>query len=356
MHQRDYYEVLGVERSATPEQVKKAYRKLALELHPDRNPNDPQAEERFKEASEAYQVLSDPQRRQIYDRFGHGGLEGQGFEGIHDVGDIFSHFQDIFGDFFGGAVGGRRPRRDAPARGADIQTIVELDLSEAAFGVKKDLDIAHPSPCPDCNGTGAEGGRRETCTACGGRGQVAHARGAFVISTTCPRCEGDGMIAKEPCHRCDGHGEVRSERRVKINIPAGVDEGQTLRLAEQGQPGRNGGPAGHLYVTVRVRPDERFQRDGYDLVHELHVSFPDAALGAEVEVPTLDGKNVKVKVPPGTQPGDTLVVEGCGVRRLDGRGRGDLIAVIQVEVPKKLTKRAKQLLGDLADELRGKSS
>ncbi|MFW6066800.1 MAG: molecular chaperone DnaJ [Myxococcota bacterium] len=353
MTKRDYYEVLGVDRTASPDQIKKAYRRLALELHPDRNPDDAHAEERFKEASEAFQVLSDPQKRQVYDRFGHAGLEGQGASpGFHDVQDIFSHFQDIFGEVFGGGFGGfRSSRRTGPARGADIRTVVRLTLEEAAFGTKKEITLEHPAPCEACRGTGARNGKRTTCGTCGGRGQVAHARGPFVLSTTCPDCGGEGAVAEARCDECLGRGELQTERRVKIGIPAGVDEGQTLRLAGQGQSGRQGGPAGHLYVTVEVEPHPHFQRDGYDLVHELHVTFPQAAMGAKVKVPTLDGKSRDVKVPSGTQPGDTVVVERAGIPRLDGRGRGDLIASIQVDVPKKLSRKAKKLVEELQREL-----
>ena len=354
MSKPDYYEVLGVDRSAGPQDIKKAYRRLALECHPDRNPDDPQAEERFKMASEAFQVLNDPQKRQVYDRFGHQGLEGRGYEGFGDINDIFSHFQDIFGEFFGGGglggFGGRRRRRDGPQRGADVRTTMRLTLQEAAFGTEKEISVVHPSPCEACQGTGARDGRRQTCNACGGRGQVAHARGAFVLTTTCAACGGRGMTAAEPCPTCSGRGESQKERTVRVTVPAGVDEGQTLRLAQQGQAGRMGGPSGHLYVTVEVEPDERFTRDGYDLVHELHVSYPQAALGARVEVPTLEGTE-EIKIPAGIQPGDTMVVEEAGIPRLDGRGRGDLVAVIQVDVPKKLSRRAKKLLQELDDTL-----
>jgi molecular chaperone DnaJ len=351
MVKRDYYELLGVARSATQDEIKKAYRRLALELHPDRNPGDPEAEEKFKQTSEAYQVLSDPQKRQVYDRFGHQGLEGAGYEGFGDIHDVFSHFQDIFGDFFGGGLGGFRTRREAPTRGADLRTVVHLTLEEAAFGVKKELDLAHPSPCEACRGTGAAEGERITCATCGGRGQVAHARGVFVLSTTCPQCSGEGAVAKAPCAPCHGRGDVDVSRRVKVNIPSGVDSGQTLRLAGQGQPGRLGGPSGHLYVTVDVEPHSVFQRDGYDLEYALRVSFPEAAMGAKLPVPTLEGKEHTVKLAAGTQPGDTVVVQGQGVPRLDGRGRGDLIVNVHVEVPTKLSRHAKKLIKELSEEL-----
>ncbi len=349
MVKRDYYEVLGVERSASTVEIKKAYRRLALDLHPDRNPDNPEAEESFKEASEAYSVLSDGDKRATYDRYGHEGLSGRGFEGFGDVQDIFSHFQDIFDGVFGGGFGGRsvRRRRNAPSRGADVRAAVLLSLREAAFGAKKELEVTHPMPCESCSGTGAKEAKLSTCTACGGSGQVAHARGPFVLSTTCGQCGGEGAVAETPCEDCSGRGEVESTRTVKLTVPAGVDTGQTLRLSGQGQAGRLGGPPGHLYVTVEVASDDDFQRDGYDLIHELHLSYPQAALGAAVEIPTLEETH-SLKIPAGIQPGETVVVNGAGVPRLDGRGRGDLIAVVQVDVPKELSPRARELLEELA--------
>lgn len=357
MSKPDYYRVLEVSRSVTVTELKKAYRKKALELHPDRNP-DPRAEEQFKMCAEAYAVLSDPQKRQMYDRFGHAGLGGAGAPGFGDIGDVFSQFQDIFGDLFGGSAGfgfggfGRR-RRDphGPARGADIRTDVSLSLREAAFGVTREIDLSHPSPCEACHGTGAKHGQLEGCRTCGGRGQVARAQGAFVMTTTCPTCQGRGMQAKEACDECEGGGQVDVERVVKINIPAGVDTGQSLRLSGRGQEGTRGGPAGDLYVTVHVEPDEEFRREGFDLIYPLPVTYPQAALGAKVEAPALDkedeGATQTVKVPSGTQAGETLVVRGAGVPRLNGRGRGDLICVVEIEVPKRLSREQKRLLKDL---------
>ncbi len=349
MSKRDYYEVLGVGRTASTAELKKAYKKLALELHPDRNPGDPTAEERFKEASEAFGVLNDAEKRSIYDRYGHAGLQRGGMQpGFGNVEDIFSSSQEIFGDVFGfGGLGGRA-RRDGPIRGADLRTGLTLTLHEAAFGAQKEVTIQFPSPCNECNGTGAEGGRVTVCTMCKGAGQVAHARGAFLLSSTCPSCHGQGRTAEKACPSCSGHGEVPVERTVKVAIPGGIDEGQSLRLAGQGQPGRRGGPAGHLYVTVEIEPDARFQRDGNDLVHELHVSFTQAALGASIKVPTLEGE-AEVKLAPGAQPGDTVKVRGQGIPRLDGRGRGELICVVQVDVPKKLSAKAKALLLELQE-------
>ena len=357
MSKSDYYEVLEVHREVTVIELKKAYRKKALEFHPDRNPDNPEAEEEFKICAEAYSVLSDPQKRQLYDRYGHAGLGGAGAQGFGDIGDVFSQFQDIFGDLFGGGGGfgfggfGRR-RRDpnGPARGADIRTDVSMSLREAAFGAAREIDLSHPSPCEACHGTGAKGGEVETCATCGGRGQVARAQGAFVMTTNCPSCRGQGTQAKDACEECEGVGHVDLERVVKVNVPGGVDTGQSLRLSGKGQEGVRGGPAGDLYVTVHVEADEDFQRDGFDLVHRLTVTYPQAALGAKLEVPSFEedeDATQTVKVPSGTQPGATLIVRGGGVPRLNGRGRGDLICYVEVEVPKRLSREQKRLLKDL---------
>ena len=342
---KDYYEILGVDRDADTQTIKRAYRKIALKHHPDRN-SDPGSEDKFKEASEAFQVLSDPEKRSTYDRFGEAGLRG-GDVGFSNVGDIFSHFQDIFGDFFGMGGGFGRRGPTGPMRGADVRAGIRLSLKEAAFGIERDLPIAHPSPCKPCQGTGAKNGDVVPCQTCKGQGQVAHARGAFIMSTTCPTCRGAGHSIETPCDECNGSGEVRDERTVRLTIPAGIDAGQTLRLAGQGQPGARGGPPGHLFVTVDIEPDPHFQRDGYDLLHELHVSFPQAALGAKVDVPTLEEPET-LKVPAGTQPGETLIVRGAGIPRLDGRGRGNLVCIVQVDVPKDLSAKARELLEELA--------
>ena len=354
MQKRDYYEVLGVERNASADDIKKAYKKLALKYHPDRNPDNPSAEEEFKLGSEAYAVLSDNGKRARYDQFGHAGLESAGGgAGFNDIGDIFSHFNDLFSDFFGGAGGGfggqqqSRRRSTGPAPGADLRTVVQLALTEAVFGVKKDVELSHPSPCEPCGGSGAKDSQLSPCTTCNGKGQVAHARGPFLLSTTCPACHGRGMMPKDACPTCRGAGETTIHRKVKVTIPAGIDHGQTLRVPSQGQAGRRGGPTGHLYVTVDVEEDARFERQGVDLFHELRVPFPIAALGGEVQIPTLDGELAKTSIPAGTQPGQTVVVESYGVPRLDGRGRGNLIAVVQIDVPKKLSGKAKDLLRDL---------
>lgn len=351
MDKPDYYEVLDVSREVTAAELKKAYRTKALEFHPDRNPNDPQAEERFKMCAESYAVLSDPHKREQYDRFGHAGLGGGGAPGFGDIGDVFTQFQDIFGDIFGfGGFGRRRRDPNAPTRGADIRTDVGLSLRDAAFGTKTEIDLSHPSPCEACHGTGAKGGVLEGCATCGGRGQVARAQGAFVMTTTCPTCRGRGTQAAAACEECKGAGELNTERVVKVNVPAGVDTGQTLRLTGQGQAGSRGGPSGDLYVTVHVEADDDFQRDGFDLIHRVAVTYPQVALGAKIDVPLLDedlDATTTLKIPAGTQPGGTLVVRGAGVPRLNGRGRGDLICVVEVSVPKKLSREQKRLLKDL---------
>lgn len=355
MAKRDYYEVLGVDRSADKQELKKAYRQLALKLHPDRNPDDPSAEESFKEASEAFQVLSDPEKRALYDRYGHAGLEGVGHRGFTDMGDIFSQFQDIFADFFGGSdiFGGGfgRARRNGPIQGENLRTTAELTLKEAAFGVKREISLSHPGPCESCQGTGAQGGQRTVCPRCQGHGQISQSRGPFLIQTPCPNCQGVGMVADKLCNECRGQGQVAIKRSVKVTFPEGIDDGQTLRVAGQGLTGLLGGPPGHLYVTVRITEDPRFQRDGFDLYREVHISFVQAALGADVEIDTLDDRMQKVTIPAGIQPGEKVVIKRAGIPHLNRGGRGNLIVVVQVDVPKKLSSKAKKLLKELATTL-----
>ena len=357
MSKPDYYEVLEVHREVTVTELKKAYREKALEHHPDRNPDNPESEDKFKTCAEAYSVLSDPQKRDLYDRFGHAGLSGAGGPGFGDIGDVFSQFQDIFGDLFGGGggfgfggFGRRRQDPNGPARGADIRTDVSLSLRDAAFGIEREIDLSHPSPCEVCSGTGAKDGDLQSCGTCGGRGQVARSQGAFVMTSACPSCQGRGAQAKEACDECEGGGQVDIERVVKLTIPGGVDTGQSLRLNGRGQEGVRRGPAGDLYVTVHVEHDDDFQREGFDLIHRLGVTYPQAALGAKVEVPALEedeDATQTLKVPAGTQPGETLVIRGGGVPRLHGRDRGDLVCLVEVEVPKRLSREQKRLLKDL---------
>ena len=359
MSKPDYYETLGVEKNAYESELKKAYRQKAMEFHPDRNPDNPDAEEQFKVVSEAYSVLSDSQKRAIYDQYGHQGLGGAGGgQGFSDLGDIFSQFQDIFGDMFGGGGGfggfGGRRRRDpnAPARGADIRADIQLTLREAAFGIKKEIELVHPSPCEECSGTGAKGGDVKTCETCAGQGQVARSQGAFVMTTACPTCRGAGVYAKESCDACHGQGERRAERSVKITVPGGIDSGQSLRVTGQGQDGRRGGPAGDLFVTAYIEQNDVFERHGFDLVYPLKLNFAQASLGAKLEVPSFEedeDATQSLKVPSGIQPGETLVIRGGGIPKLNGRGRGDLICHVQVDVPKKLSREQKKLLKQLGE-------
>jgi molecular chaperone DnaJ len=337
---RDYYEILGVSHDADATELKRAYRKLALELHPDRNP-DKEAEARFKEASEAYQVLSDPEKRGLYDRFGHDGPRGSGFGGgFSNMGDIFSAFGDIFGDMFGGFGGGSR----GPARGADLETRVELTLAEVAKGVAKEINVRRRVACRDCSGSGAATGTsRERCQQCGGRGQVMHQQGFLMIQSTCPICRGEGTIVRKPCPTCRGSGLTTAEEKLQVSIPAGVEDGSTLRLSGRGEASPGGGPPGNLYVTLQIANDPRFERDGADLHTQINLSFPQAALGATLKAPSLDG-DIEVVVPAGTQPGDTLSLRGKGLPRLQGRGVGDLVVHLRLVVPKALSPEQEQSL------------
>jgi molecular chaperone DnaJ len=332
---RDYYDVLGVQRNADPGELKRAYRRLAMELHPDRNPGNPEAEGKFKEASEAYQVLADPERRAVYDRFGHSGPAAGFGAGFNDIGDIFSAFSDIFGDVFRGGGGGSR----APSRGADIETRLAITFADAATGVTKEVKILRRAPCASCRGTGAlAGSTPETCQQCGGRGQVMHSQGFLMISTTCPICRGEGKIIRTPCGDCQGTGIDHQEDTLQIAIPAGVDDGSTLRLMGRGEAAPRGGRPGNLYVILRVEADPRFERDGADLHTEVGVSFPQLALGDRIAVPTLDrNAQEEIDLPAGTQPGDTLTLSGRGMPRLEDRGNGDIIVHVKLHVPTSLS-------------------
>ncbi len=340
---RDYYEILGVGREADGAELKRAYRKLALELHPDRNPGDRESESRFKEASEAYQVLSDPEKRALYDRFGHDGPRGGGFGGFSNVGDIFSAFSDIFQDMFGGfgfsGGGGGRV-----ARGADLEAHLELTLAEVAKGATKELKIRRRVACKDCGGSGAApGSARERCQQCGGRGQVMHQQGFLMIQTTCPICRGEGTMVRKPCPTCKGSGVTAAEDSLQVAIPAGVDDGTTLRITGRGEAAPGGGQPGNLYVTVGVASDPNFEREGADLHTLVALSFPQAALGATVKAHALDG-DVDVSVPPGAQPGDTLSLRGRGLPRLQGRGSGDLFVHLKLVVPRTLSAEQEESL------------
>ena len=350
MSKRDFYEVLGVGRGASRDEIKAAYRKLAVKYHPDRNPGDKAAEERFKEAAEAYSVLSDADKRASYDRFGEAGLGGQPFSGFDA--SIFGDFADILGNFFGfeGIFGGGR-RRGGPERGSDLRTTVVVSFAEMASGADRKLAIAREESCETCGGTGAaKGAKPETCRACGGRGQVRVSQGFFTMVRPCPQCGGSGQVVSDPCASCRGAGRVERKRQIEISVPAGVEDGTRLRLVGEGEAGARGGPQGDLYVVVRVEPHELFVRDGADLHLEQEISAFVAALGAEVDVPTLDGSE-KVKVAAGAQPGDTVVLRGKGLARMRRSGHGDLVVHLKVTVPRKLTAKQRELLRALvADE------
>jgi molecular chaperone DnaJ len=347
---RDYYEVLGVAKDAPADDIRKAYRQAALKNHPDRNPGDAGAEARFKEATEAYGVLSDDDKRGRYDRFGHAGLEGMAVEGAG--GDIFSHFQDIFSEFFGGGFAGGQRRRGGPARGQDIRVQQRLTLKDAMLGCKREVVLRTPSACEECAGSGAKPGtKRKQCGTCGGVGQVSTSRGFVMFTQTCPECAGEGTVVKTPCTVCKGAGAVEKTRKVNVTFPPGVDTGQRLRVPGQGMPGQQGGPSGDLYVDIEIASDERFERDGADLITRASVSFAEATMGGSTELPLPDETKVTVDVPAGTQPGEVITVKTKGMPRVDGRGRGSLQVVVQVEVPRALTARARELLQELEQEL-----
>ncbi|HEX9296811.1 MAG TPA: molecular chaperone DnaJ [Polyangiaceae bacterium] len=353
---RCYYEVLGVPRAASEEEIRKSYRQCALKYHPDRNPEDPTAACRFKEATEAFSILSDRHKRARYDQFGHAGVEAGGidFSGA-GIGDIFSQFQDLFSEFFVGG-GPQRGRRQGPRRGSDLRIQERLTMKDAVLGCKKEVVVRAPATCEPCGGSGAApGSQRQTCATCHGAGQVSSARGFVMFTSTCPACHGQGSILRDPCPKCRGAGQVEKTRKVLVTFPAGIDTNQRLRVPGQGLPGPQGGEPGDLYVDVEVEPDERFERDGTDLATRASVSFVDASLGTTVTVQLLDGSDLEVEVPPGTQPGDVIVMKGKGAPRVDGRGRGALHIQVQVEVPRTLSPRARALLAELEQELKPRS-
>jgi len=343
--------VLGVTREASEQEIKSAYRKLAMQHHPDRNPGDPAAEERFKEASEAYSVLCDTQKRAQYDRFGHAGVSAAAGGFGFDADVIFRDFGDIFGDFFGfgdmfGAGGGGR-RRSRAQRGADLRADLTLEFEEAVFGAKDTVKYRRQEACEECHATGAAAGKTpSTCTTCAGRGQVRYQQGFFSVSRTCPACHGAGTVIADPCSRCSGQGFVRRERVQEVKVPAGVEDGTRIRYSELGDVGLHGGPPGDLYVVLHVKEHAFFVRDGKDLYCVLPISFPQAALGTEVKVPTLDGDHL-LKIPEGTQSGKELRIRGKGVPVLNGHGKGDLIVRVVVQTPSHLTKRGRELLQEL---------
>jgi molecular chaperone DnaJ len=351
---RDYYEVLGVERSATEQELKSAYRKLALKYHPDRNPGDHTAEERFKEAAEAYAVLADADKRSRYDRFGHAGVGGAAGAGPGFDPTIFADFSDIFsglGDFFGfGDIFGGR-RRGGPMRGADLRYDLEIAFEESASGTETTIQIPREEACETCGGSGAAPGTSPSvCPQCHGRGQLRYQQGFLTIARPCGQCRGAGRVVTKPCQACRGAGRVTHERKITVKIPAGIASGQRMRLFNEGEHGAQGGPPGDLYVVVHVREHEFFQREGDDLYLELPVGFPTLALGGHVEVPTLNGRQ-KLDVPAGTQSGQRFRLRSKGMPNVAGRGSGDIYVVVRAEVPRKLTKAQKRLLEQLAASL-----
>jgi len=357
MSKRDYYEILGVERSVSAEDLKKSYRKLALKYHPDRNPNDKASEEKFKELSEAYEILIDPQSRAAYDQYGHAAFSSRSrgpSAGFHDPGDIFREVfgnSGIFDEFFGG--GGGERRAGGAQRGADLRYDMELTFMEAALGCEKEITVSKLGECDTCKGSGAEeGATTKTCSTCHGRGQVISSRGIFSIAQTCPRCEGQGKMVDKPCRTCSGTGRREKMAKIKIKVPAGVDGGSRLRSTGNGEAGARGGSHGDLYVVLHVKRHEMFEREGDDLICDVPISFTQAALGAEIEVPTLES-TAEIKIPSGTQTGAVFRLKGMGVRNVQGHGTGDLMVRVQVEIPTKLNavQRAKlEEFAKLCDE------
>jgi molecular chaperone DnaJ len=348
---RDYYEVLGVTRTATDVEIKSAYRKLAMQYHPDRNPNNPDAEEKFKECSEAYAVLADQEKRARYDRFGHAGVAaaaaGAGFDP-----SVFQDFSDIFGDFFGfgdlfgGGTGGGR-RRSRAQRGADLREDLTLEFDEAVFGTENQVTVRRHEECHECKGSGAAPGKAPVaCRTCGGRGQVRYQQGFFSIARTCSTCQGTGSVITDPCPKCKGEGRTLTQKKVQVNIPAGVEDGTRIRYAGMGEAGYFGGPPGDLYIVLHVKEHAFFEREGTDLRCVIPISFTQAALGTEIKVPTMDGDQT-LKIPDGTQSGTTFRIRNKGVPVLNGHGKGDLFVEIRVQTPSKLSKRQRELLQEL---------
>lgn len=357
---RDYYEVLGVDKNVDAQALKKAYRKLAMQYHPDRNPDNKEAEEKFKEISEAYEVLSDDTKRQTYDQFGHagvngqggfggqGGFNGQGFGGFEDI------FGDMFGDIFGGGFGGQRARRRGPERGADIRQDVDITFEEAAFGKKMSIKLNRSEECNECNGSGAKPGTsKKTCPTCNGAGEVRTVQrtpfGNIASSRTCSACNGEGEVVESPCSKCHGQGSTRKVKTIEVDIPAGIDDSQMIKLSGQGELGSKGGPRGDLYIVVNVKSHPLFTREGNDIYFDMPITFIQAALGDEIEVPTLDGK-VKYTIPEGTQTGTVFRLREKGIPRLRGNSRGDQYVKVVVDTPRKLNEKQKDILREFAKE------
>ncbi|MEM7674819.1 MAG: molecular chaperone DnaJ [Myxococcota bacterium] len=350
---RDYYEVLGVPRDVEPRALKSAYRKLAMKFHPDRNPGDADAEERFKEAAEAYEVLSDDRKRAMYDRAGFDGLKSGGFQpGFSgDIGDIFGQFGDLFAEFFGGQGFGGFQGGPRPTVGADLRFDLEISLEEAFSGTNRNIEVKKTVGCETCGSTGAKDGALVTCDVCAGRGQVVQGRGGFMIATTCRACNGRGKVARELCSTCDGVGAIDDLKKLDVKVPPGVDTGVRLRLQGEGDAGTNGGPPGDLYVFVAVQPHDMFVRQGPELHCELAVSFTMACVGGDTLIPRLNGGEIEVAVPAGMQPGDTVRVAEGGMPRLGGRGIGDLVVHLTIQVPSSMTDPQRKLLEQLDEAM-----
>lgn len=355
MNKRDYYEILGISHNASSDEIKRAYRQMALKYHPDRNPGNKEAEEKFKEAAEAYSVLIDSEKRSIYDRFGIDGLRGEGFRGFTGFNaSVFEEFEDILGNFFDFGLGnffGTRHRRRAytPRRGRNLALELDLTLEEAAFGVEKEIKLDHTVTCPACHGSGLRPGtKKSVCQHCQGRGQVRYQQGFFSISRTCSYCRGMGEIITSPCDDCRGSGKVKKRKALSIKIPEGVDQGSKLRISGEGEAGDQGAPSGDLYVIIHLKKHKFFERNGNDLACEISISFAQATLGTTVEIPTLE-KNELLQIPPGTQPGKVFKIKGKGIKGIEGQRKGDLYVKVGVETPERLTKEQKTLLKKFAE-------
>ncbi len=356
MAKRDYYEVLGVEKGASEDELKKAFRKKAKEFHPDLNKDNPEAEGKFKEVNEAYEVLSDPEKRSRYDQFGHAGVDpsaaggGAGYGGFGGFGGFGGgiDMEDIFGSIFGGGFGGRG-KQNRPEKGRTIQQSISITFEEAAFGAEKTIRVIRMEGCEECGGSGAKKGTQpETCPTCHGTGQVRMSMGFMSTARTCDACRGTGKIIKEPCQKCQGYGQVRHDRTISVKIPAGIADGQAISIRGEGDHGKRGGPAGDVILEIRVKAHPIFERRGDDVICHMPITFAEAALGAEMEVPTLDGK-VRYTVPEGTQTGSVFRLREKGIPHINGRGRGDQLVYVQIEVPKNLTSAQKEILKQFAD-------
>ncbi len=355
MSEKSYYEILGVSQTATDDEIKKAYRQLAIKYHPDKNKGDKAAEEKFKEATEAYEILRDAQKRKSYDQFGKAGVgaggAGYGQGAYTDFSDIFGGFEDIFGEFFGGGGGRGGSRRSGPKRGSDLRYNLEITLEDAAIGKEFKIEIPRAEACPDCKGSGAaKGATPISCPDCGGTGQVRRTQGFFSVASTCGKCGGRGTVISNPCKTCRGDGLVEKKRTINIKIPPGVESGSRLKVSGEGEAGPNGGPSGDLYVVTHIKKHSMFEREGNDIILVKKIPLTMACLGGEIEVPTIDGKTVMMKVPEGTESGQVFRLKGNGIPYLGGYGKGDEHVIVKIEIPKKLTKKQRELLEEFARE------